>query len=360
MIVFTLYSNKSVSYMGPYNMFSRVWYYKDYAYQSVNGQCQYTNQTKFKDFFGWTKFSKLSKSNVPCTVNDQQKYCDIYGLSIPIPGQGVASYMISVFDNQIPVEYNITFGDQIFTFTFHNVNPVNTFPPGTFKVPAICDPKNHVVCESKGIADLPIVRFHHEGDASLVNHNTADFLGDAYYICIIMLGYRTSDDTQVTLYNVRMNQTFVQYGRCNNNECTGDHKNLIGHEATEGVLPFGGQCINDSPVGNWYSFYEEAQCSDNQNPGTECSWKILSEGKTIDLNCLQNIGFVDACRKDQHLPFTSAAKVLESAFQPESEGGCPPINNSKRDQDKSKKSTRKISAEKIFDLSYLYEYIDQQ
>ena len=59
-----------------------------------------------------------------------------------------------------------------------------------------------------------------------------------------------------------------------------------------------------------------------------CAWKAISLVKSISLDCLEQVGFLEACEEDQfNFPFANAAIVLGNALNQSdsSLGGCPAL-----------------------------------
>jgi hypothetical protein len=72
-----------------------------------------------------------------------------------------------------------------------------------------------------------------------------------------------------------------------------------------------------------------AECLGSQNIGDNgCAWKFVSIEKSISLDCLEQIGFLDACAEDNFtFPFANSATALINAFEESdpSSGGCPAL-----------------------------------
>jgi len=156
--------------------------------------------------------------------------------------------------------------------------------------------------------------------------NVGDALGDATFVCLV--GTFTGDSL-ASNYMVSVNTTWGQYALCNYNVCVSLQHHLVGQEVPDGILNNGGQCDLNSGLGNWYSFVEESKCPPKVAVGTNgCTWQPLSLNKTINVECLIQIGFFNACLEDGGVPFTKATAVFEGAFLSDdpSKGGCPQVN----------------------------------
>jgi len=103
--------------------------------------------------------------------------------------------------------------------------------------------------------------------------------------------------------------------------CLGGSKKLVGREASLGMKPYAGQCLNNTFMGNWYSLTSAGECKGNKTIGQSgCSWKTVTRDKTISADCLRNQGFVQACLNDQTMPLYNAKATMEKAFKQ-----CPDI-----------------------------------
>ena len=96
------------------------------------------------------------------------------------------------------------------------------------------------------------------------------------------------------------------------------------------MKPKGGQCADNSDVGNWYSLPAAGVCPADQplSLANNCTWRIKERVKTIDGDCvLKEHNMVASCLAERHVPFTKTAAIFEKAFKfdEKSKGGCPNI-----------------------------------
>mmetsp|Transcript_4951 Transcript_4951/g.15114 ORF Transcript_4951/g.15114 Transcript_4951/m.15114 type:complete len:288 (-) Transcript_4951:38-901(-) len=226
---------------------------------------------------------------------------------------------------------------------FFTFEPVSSFPAGTFELPSICTSTDPVgfYCNStdpNGIRKTSVYNFHKPTVTSLLNQNTADVIGDAYFICEILTGKRPGSTVQgeyLSLWDVTMNSTYGQYCQCNEGPnaqwvCTGGNTLAVGREAPDDiVLPAGGQCTHHPKVGEWFSLPAQCACSADQRIGENgCAWRTERLRKTISGQCLVDNGMKAACEKENHFPFSYATQVMVRAMNSElpSQGGCPAID----------------------------------
>jgi len=166
-------------------------------------------------------------------------------------------------------------------------------------------------------------------------------LGDISFVCAALISKAFTYFSWVSEYTVSVNTTFGQYGLCNFGSCLGGANDRVGQEAVAGIgLIKGGQCQANEDIGNWYSLppYNETLCPGggldsntyNETVGINgtawsgCGWKVVEKVKTIDGQCLEANGFVEACLQDLGYPWTAAVAVWEQAFSSDdtTNGSC--------------------------------------
>mmetsp|Transcript_8210 Transcript_8210/g.25421 ORF Transcript_8210/g.25421 Transcript_8210/m.25421 type:complete len:432 (+) Transcript_8210:43-1338(+) len=215
---------------------------------------------------------------------------------------------------------------------FHNYKPVQSFPVSFFVFPPECS--HDFLCGNGAIETTNTYRFHPPKEFSLENHNTGDPAGDTAFVCAALLSGTHSYDQWISQFVIELNTTYGQYGLCNGGFCISYNQWQVGRECAYGLKPFGGQCANNSDVGNWYSFPAASHCEDDGPVGVNnCQWRVIRRVKTIDATCLESNDFTAACRKDGGFPYTTASALFVKAFENDdpAENGCPPIYPSDRE-----------------------------
>jgi len=207
--------------------------------------------------------------------------------------------------------------------TLYNLQP--SISKDAFEPPNSCY-GDSFVCPGGNITEIEFYRFHPLGDVTIDNRNTANALGDVYYVCKVgSFGL----DTHISLMKAKVNTSWGQYQFCNYDQCVGlVNVPSVGHEAPEGITYKGGQCSDNVGVGSWYSFNASFKCA-NENNFDNCAWYgPTSIGKTIDVSCLDNHGFFNACLTDGGIPYPKALEIWNKAFKynKTSQGGCPHIS----------------------------------
>eukprot|EP01094_Clydonella_sp_ATCC50884_P010491 TRINITY_DN2014_c0_g5_i1.p1 TRINITY_DN2014_c0_g5~~TRINITY_DN2014_c0_g5_i1.p1 ORF type:complete len:519 (-),score=90.14 TRINITY_DN2014_c0_g5_i1:51-1607(-) len=323
--------------------------------ESVNGQCR-PRSSPFVDMFAWLPFASFHGS-----VERQGVECDLWELSI----RGV-SLSLALFNRSLPVQWDVyPSADSHWSFTFavKEMNAHPEFDVSAFAAPHSCS-KPMLVCDTGPIVELPLYRFHPEGEQSPASHNVADLLGEAYYLCKMSSGIATTSNTLITLYHFQLNSTWGQYAKCNA-ECDAQSLAHVGRQAIEGMRWLGGQCDPAADIGMWFSIPRECECSARESPFTaaqedvsshlftvapeevssgvstalpedvsrdpftpevnsagerrdsgtgQCMWKVLSRQRTITWQCVQERGYAAACNQDASAPFNAASQILWSSF----------------------------------------------
>lgn len=277
-------------------------------------------------------FNLFSSSDYAGQVTVNGTLCNQWTLYVP----NFFNYTLDVLadDNTRPVILYIGFPEYDFeeTFTF----PIDgEFVPYVSPLKAIIPKRcggDGTICPtslSEGIQTMQMVRFHSNDDYTLTNKNTADFQGDASFLCTGISGNETKNSV-ISLYNVTVNTQWGQYALCNYDNCQGGNDYSVGHEGAYGVPMFGGQCSNNTEYGNWYSLREGAECTDGHyvGDGSSCAWQTQALVKSISLDCLLSLGYFQACEKDgMTFPFADSTAVLQQAFDyDEADGGCPDLS----------------------------------
>ena len=219
------------------------------------------------------------------------------------------------------------------------------------------------------------------------NHNLADALGDAAFLCVDGSFVSRFNDSLISTVVMRWNASYVNYAECDDIE---GGKCIFGDGIGVGVgrinpfywpgkgtacgFPDGtgvtGQCWRNLSGGEWLSFQKPGQCKPGARVGDGgCAWvrpaspaprppalpppqpsipllpPLLSRGhraaqeatgppsKTIELGCMLGHGFQRACKNATLVPgigcvFGAARDIFVQAFasdDPE-DGGCPPVH----------------------------------
>lgn len=184
--------------------------------------------------------------------------------------------------------------------------------------------------------------FHPANVFDIYNEDVADLIGDTAFICADNLANHTSADAYqwVSRYSLQVWTGWGDYAECNRPSpseegvCISKEKYLVGREASFGLKPHAGQCVDNSDVGVWLSLPEAGMCqNESQVIGPEgtgdCSWRIVQKLKTINGTCLlKQQGMLESCSKETDFPFAKTTAILASAFNSSdpSQGGCPDIS----------------------------------
>ena len=68
-----------------------------------------------------------------------------------------------------------------------------------------------MICEGEGVQELEMIRFHSPRRLSMANDNSADYIGDAYFICIATIGQFEPTYTQISKYIVSVDTAWGNY-----------------------------------------------------------------------------------------------------------------------------------------------------
>ena len=213
------------------------------------------------------------------------------------------------------------------------------FNEDSFRVPPVCQPPGG---KQPDPVKQTIYVYHPKNEFNITRQDVADVRGDTYFVCSRLSTYSSDSGMFSSTGN---NQTyewisewelewiprFGQYQNCNGYppSCLGKENFWVGHEAPLGMGLQGGQCQRNI-VGEWFSLPLGGKCAENwkQAPdGKTCSWKQVRRVKTIDVECLRNLGFEKMCKAESRSPYLHAEKIFKRAFalsDPLS-GGCPRV-----------------------------------
>jgi len=207
------------------------------------------------------------------------------------------------------------------TTTFYNLQP--SISKDDFVPPKTCHGDDYV-CPGGNITEMEFYRFHPPAGVTLDNRNAADALGDVTYVCS---SGPDGQDKHISIFKAKVNTSWGQYQFCNFEICDGFvDVPTVGHESSYGASFDGGQCSKNVGIGNWYSFNSSFKCASESN-FHDCAWYQTGIGKTIDVTCLDKLGFFYACETDGGDPYPTALKIWNNAFKynKTSNGGCPHI-----------------------------------
>jgi len=295
------------------------------GWKAVNGRC-FDAATPYSNLQTTLNRAKFVNS----TVENGQTF-EYWSKKIPFFGEFVYKVLIlnATSRQAVPVQtsgfFTVKKVDYHITTGYDNVKPQTSIPDKIFARPQFCVIPH--ICALAPVMPMDVWRLHHPGDYNLTNHNAADILGEAVFLCQVVLGNRVSSSNYLSLFSIVANHTWGVYTPCNK-ECVGGSLVLVGREASEGLKARGGQCADNENTGSWYSLTSQAECSQNAPNWNDCAWLFGSRTKTVSLDCLKTNGILEACQKDVDLPYTNAAKIMLNAmkFNQTSQGGCPAVD----------------------------------
>lgn len=198
------------------------------------------------------------------------------------------------------------------------------------------------ICDGGEVTELDVYIFHPANQFDLYNEDVADLLGDTAFICSDAASGHTDSDAYewVSRYSLQVWSGWGDYGECNRPSpheegvCISFEDYAVGREASFGLKPKGGQCVDNSDIGSWYSLPKDGMCqNDTQTLGPKgdgnCSWRVVEKLKTINGTCLlKDQGMLNSCLSETSLPFKKTQYVLFNAFNETdpAKGGCPDIS----------------------------------
>lgn len=311
--------------------------YSDSAKMNINQVCRdsYQEGVYFADLFDWVN-SPLTKF-----VDTRSVYgveCDNWNMYVN------ATMNVSLCANKnTPVEYTSLFhttglpGQNVsvtytISYIFYNFTAAPP-PPSVFTLPPEC--MSSPVCPSQGVQFMQLVAAQPAYNISrydITNQDTADWLGDTFFTCLDVLGNNTASDlyTVISLFTVEVDTRWGQYALCNGynpGQCWGSELYFVGREAAIGIKEYGGQCLNNSDVGNWFSMPVGGRCNNtDQRVGKDCSWRVFKRQRTVEIDCVFNQKGMLASCKSGHPPFSSSQQIFYNALtQTVDQGGCPDV-----------------------------------
>lgn len=314
----------------------------------ANGVCRNISTSGLSgSWWSWLPFASYNGQ----VYIDGRGPCDEWVLRIPSKG----TLVLDVINGTLPVRF-VAPGASSITNPTATGNSTFYFSPeftaasytssniSIFDVPPEC--YSMEVCPAGPVENKTFYLFHGANDYTLINTNVADQLGDISFVCTALLSKGFTYFNWVSQYIFNVNTTFGQYGLCNFGTCIGGADDRVGQEAADGAgLIKGGQCQANAELGNWFSLppYNASLCPGgglgdstyNETVGINgtawsgCGWKVAEKVKTINGQCLEGHGFVEACLADLGYPWRNATIVWEQAFSSDdpSNGGCAPIVN---------------------------------
>jgi len=279
------------------------------AYTVSNDQCR-PAKAYYSNWFSWialapTKFkgTRVLPSGLTCNV-----------WTLPISATG---FLEVCADAQWPYTFlivgtanplNMPLTNQMATMSSTPVVPKQCLGPPP-------------VCPQSPWAHVKLFRLHNVNDTQLAQRNFGTIVGDLYYICSAIQFPNSpivANDTVVSQFDIYLNATWGQYALCNHNECVGGDNATVGHEATSGFTPFGGQCSMHTAIGDWFSLTQASMCGANATvPSTACAWQLQKRVKSVAMPCLVNNGLVQACASDLKnggFPFRKSADLVTQAM----------------------------------------------
>eukprot|EP01102_Stenamoeba_stenopodia_P009548 TRINITY_DN2828_c0_g1_i1.p1 TRINITY_DN2828_c0_g1~~TRINITY_DN2828_c0_g1_i1.p1 ORF type:complete len:447 (-),score=77.83 TRINITY_DN2828_c0_g1_i1:47-1387(-) len=335
-----IYEGERVDFTIPFSSYG-IWNYTSLAnnvsnYFLINEICRtLPGVGSFKSLFSW-----ITYSNYNGQVTIDGRLCNEWLLPVPQLGGNLVLDVLAS-NSSVPVRFSAPFKpftsteNGNITYIFSTQFTVEPIDPSVFEIPDNC--YHQLVCPAGPTVNTSFYLFHSVDDYTLINTNVADLLGDVGFVCQALLGDAFTYFSWISEYEMEVNTTWGQYGFCNFGSCIGGASDRIGKEAPDGVTVQGGQCANNSDIGNWFSLppFNSSLCPSYANGtvginGTEwygCGWNVIKKVKTIDGTCLQKNGFEQACRNDTTFPFPTAQTVWKAAFATEdpNQGGCPEI-----------------------------------
>ena len=138
-----------------------------------------------------------------------------------------------------------------------------------------------MICEGEGVKELEMIRFHPPHELSMVNDNSADYIGDAFFICTAVpenleptyqwiSKYIVSVDTAWGNYVIFSFQFFLVVGvfifdnnfiemktkgLCNLGFCWGMNRHSVGRESPASLQEDAGQCLPESIFGKCLFYF---------------------------------------------------------------------------------------------------------
>lgn len=295
-----------------------------WSFNKMNGACYPYNQTGedagFHSLFRWIYDASPAGQKVVDGV-----LCDVWQLgnkSICLHGD-------------IPVEMvsERSFGrhTMLQRWIFHQ--PVQRdYPEQEVEVPTVCKslPKP---CGDGSIKKMDAYLFHPIGQFNISGQDVADLRGDALFLCTAGSIWTGEDYKLFSHYELSVVQSFGQYAFCNYYSpsfCFGGDNQHVGRESPYSYGSVGGQCDVDesfwNTLGIWYSLPNGGLCTDDQELGQDCFWRIDRRIKTMEMSCLLNQQSVlQACSPQP--PYLDVEQILTKALTSDnvSEGGCPAV-----------------------------------
>eukprot|EP00049_Salpingoeca_infusionum_P003384 m.66084 g.66084 ORF g.66084 m.66084 type:complete len:280 (+) comp12097_c0_seq1:691-1530(+) len=277
--------------------------------------------------FGWLD-SSLTVYNGTRTVNGVK--CDEWSLTVPAATVGLCTAKSTI------VQYSVIDRVQHLqtSYDFFNFNPVKPDPSKMIR-PAYCNDPPRICPGPETVADLDMYIFHPKNTTGTIwDQDTADVLGDTIFVCADAMSNHTTTDhyEYISHYRVRVIEKWGEYAQCNGypGVCLGPDLPHVGREASMGAKHLGGQCQNNTDLGNWYSLRKMGMCPLGQpmSVASNCTWQIIERVKTIDAHCvLHERGMLADCLAEVHVPLTNAKRTFELAFasDDEAQGGCPSV-----------------------------------
>eukprot|EP01064_Diplonema_japonicum_P022661 TRINITY_DN326_c0_g1_i13.p1 TRINITY_DN326_c0_g1~~TRINITY_DN326_c0_g1_i13.p1 ORF type:complete len:417 (+),score=118.66 TRINITY_DN326_c0_g1_i13:58-1251(+) len=295
-------------------------------------------QKAFPDMFAWVPATSFVRNTTINNIAVQEYFLKapsgtFYYYSTPdgVPVRTHMNLTIPGLPGQPPVR-------AVLQDTFSNVSyTVDPTVFTSFNKTAGLDPPVCAGPSNPPPVTLDMYIFHPRDNATLVNQNTADIMGDTNFVCLDALSNHTAQDHYdvASWYKVEVLPVWGQYQLCNGypGDCMGAENKRIGRELAFGVTQFGGQCNEEdaNEVGVWWSMPADGECKEGQVPSEGvCSWRVVRRVKTIDaVKCLfGELGMLDSCRKEQRPPYPVTSDMYRRAFTEDSvaQRGCPPIN----------------------------------
>lgn len=290
---------------------------------------QYDGGQPFADFFGWLPHAHYGgKTEWGGESLDNWKF-NYSGFTYDLEvsranGKPVREVMVGMYQGKL---LNITY---LFSGFEENLDF------GWWSEFNITEYTNPEVCGDSDPAPInqTMFIFHPVNKFNISNQDLGDAVGDTFFTCLTARMPNTSsahDYQWITQWEIEIIPRWGQYLNCNNYppSCNGNGNWYVGHEAAEAIgAGAGGQCRDNTLVGEWWSLPEGGRCAEGKRPGDgSCTWRIVERTKTIDSTCLFVTQKYDEACKTERAPFPNATGKFLDAFKSEdtAAGGCPAL-----------------------------------
>lgn len=298
--------------------------------KGTNAVCK-QQEGPYYDMFGWLLAPDVTHEGSKMADG---KRCDVYHLSLDVPGVGGYNFSACIAEDGVPREMNVSsdlaykaMSSQVYRFSNVVAQAVSDEVFAPFEV---CEERWPMPpCPGGTVERLDIYRVRSAQEPnSLLGRNAGDALGDMAFFCSV----GGMDESQlVTHWSVVANSSWGQYAYClysgGENVCFGSSGAQVGRESSMGLHGASqGQCTANAAVGSWFSFPPEGACGEGTEVGDGCTWKAAPL-RTVSAGCILNDrGLKAACDQERgHAPMSKSAEIFARALSSDDPalGGCP-------------------------------------